>query len=105
MQLVLFNPLIGLYQVLPLRARVDLGAMVMKGFSAFSKAPASLERQHQIVWCHILDTHGGGGLTSLQRCSQYILQPQPTGQEIIYIYIYIYICCKKKKKGRKIQIN
>ena len=35
MLLVLFNPLINPYQVLPLRARVDLGAMAMKGYSAF----------------------------------------------------------------------
>ena len=36
-----------------------------------------------------------GGLTSLQRSSRYILQPQPTGQQSVngrqYIYIYIYI--------------
>ena len=49
MLLVLFNPLIGPYQVLPLRARVDLGAMAMKGYSAFPKAPALLESHHQIV--------------------------------------------------------
>ena len=49
MQLVLFDPQIGPYQVLPLWARVDLGAMVMKGYSAFSKAPALLEPHHQIV--------------------------------------------------------
>ena len=30
MPLVLFNPLIGPYQVLPRRARVDLGAMAIK---------------------------------------------------------------------------
>ena len=44
MQLVLFNPL-----VLPFRARVDLGAMAMKGCSEFPKAPASVELHHQIV--------------------------------------------------------
>ena len=35
--LVLFDPKIGPYQLLPLQARVDLGAMAMKGCSAFSK--------------------------------------------------------------------
>ena len=49
MPLVLFNPEIGPYQVLPLRARMDLGAMAMKGYSAFPKAPALLETLHQIV--------------------------------------------------------
>ena len=49
MQLVLFNSQIGPYQMLPLQARVDLGAMTMKECSAFPKAPASLEAHHQIV--------------------------------------------------------
>ena len=39
--------------MLPLNARVDLGAMVIKGYSAFPKAPAILEHLHQIVLCHI----------------------------------------------------
>ena len=41
-QLVLFNPYIGPYQVLPCRVRVNLGAIPMKGYSAFPKALASL---------------------------------------------------------------
>ena len=45
--------------MLPLRARVDLGAMAMKGYSAFPKAPALLEPHHQIVYCHIQDTRWG----------------------------------------------
>ena len=44
--LVLFNPS---YQMLPLQTRVDLGAMAVKGYSAFPKAPASLEPHEQIV--------------------------------------------------------
>ena len=53
MLLVLFNPQIGPYQVLPLRARVDLGAMAMKRYTAFPEAPALLGPHHQIVYCHI----------------------------------------------------
>ena len=64
MQLVLFNPLIGSYQVLPFRARVDLGAMAMKGCSAFPKAPTPLKPHHQIVLCHIQDTRWRGLLQS-----------------------------------------
>ena len=41
--LILFIPLTGPYQVLPFRARVDLGAMAMKGCSTFPNAPALLE--------------------------------------------------------------
>ena len=50
MQLVLFDPYIGPNQVLPFRARVDLGAMTMKGYSVFSKAPASLEPIQDTRW-------------------------------------------------------
>ena len=47
--LVLFNPLIGSYQVVSLWVRVDLGAMAMNGYSALPKAPALLESHHLIV--------------------------------------------------------
>ena len=49
MQLVLFNPLIGTYQVLPFWARVDLGAMATNECSATPKDPAPLEPHHQTV--------------------------------------------------------
>ena len=42
-------PIIGPCQVLPLWARVDLGVMAMKRYSAFPKASSLLEHQHQIV--------------------------------------------------------
>ena len=48
----LFDPYIGLYQVLPLRARVGQGVMAMKWYSAFPKTPALL----------VHDTRWGGGL-------------------------------------------
>ena len=48
-QTILFNPLIGPYQELSLRARVDLEAMAMKRYSAFLNAPALLGTHHQIV--------------------------------------------------------
>ena len=48
-QTVLFDPWIGPYQVLPLGTRVDLGAMAMKEYSTFPKAPVLLEPRHQIV--------------------------------------------------------
>ena len=56
-----FSSSIGPYQVLPLRARVDLGVMAMKGYPAFFKAPALLKPHHQTVWCHIRTLVGGGG--------------------------------------------
>ena len=63
--------------MLPLRARVDLGAMAMKGYSAFPKAPALTIRLFSVISRTFVRE---GGLTPLQRCSQCILQPQPTGQ-------------------------
>ena len=61
MLLVLFTPEIGPYQVLPSQARVDQGAMAVKGCSAFlPKAPASLEPHHQFALYHIQDTHWWG---------------------------------------------
>ena len=49
MPLIPVNPQIEPYQVLPRQARVDLGAMAVKGYSAFPKVPALLEPHHQIV--------------------------------------------------------
>ena len=40
MQLVLFNPWIGPYQILPFRTRVDLGAMAMKGGLRIPQRPS-----------------------------------------------------------------
>ena len=39
----------GPYQVQPLRVRMDLEAMAMKGYSAFPKAQGLLEPHYQIV--------------------------------------------------------
>ena len=48
-QTVLLDPCIGPYQVLSLWARVDLGTMAMRGYSAFPKASVLLDPHHQIV--------------------------------------------------------
>ena len=92
--------------MLPRQARVDLGAMVIKGYSTFSK----LQHYWNLtirLFCYNQDTRWGR-LTSLQGCSRCILQPEPTGLiyiyacvcfyisvfmcSYIYIYIYIYVC-------------
>ena len=72
----------GAYQVLPILARVGLRAMAMKGCSAFPKAPELLEPRHLSVWSDIQGTRWEGFIPQ-QRSSQCILQPQPTGQNII----------------------
>ena len=48
-QAVLFDPLIGPYQVLSLQARVELRVMAMNGYSAFPKAQTLLEPHYQVV--------------------------------------------------------
>ena len=58
-QTVLFDPLIGPDQVLPIRARVDQGAIAMKGYSIFPKA-LGLEHHHLIVSCYNQDTRYAG---------------------------------------------
>ena len=55
------------YQVLSLRVRVDLEAMVMKRYSTFTKAPSLPEPHHQIVQSFILDIHWVGGILLLCR--------------------------------------
>ena len=47
--------------MLPLQVRLDMGVKAIKGYSTFPKAP-ELEPHDQIVLCHILDTHLGGGV-------------------------------------------
>ena len=64
--------------MLPLRSRVDLGAMAIKGYSAFPKVRELLELHHQMILCHIQETHLGG-FTLLQRSSRCILPLQTTG--------------------------
>ena len=71
------------YQVLPLRDRVDLGAMAIKRCSAFPKVLTLLEPHHKIIQYYILDTRWRGSLIPLQYCSQCVLQSLPTGQETI----------------------
>ena len=75
MQLVLFNTKIGPYQVLPLRARLDLVAMAIKGCSAFPKAPALLEPQHQIIVSYPGHSLGRGSYPSAEVQSVYSTAP------------------------------
>ena len=42
----------GPFQVIPLRASVDLGAKAYRGYSSFPKGPALLGPHHQFVQCH-----------------------------------------------------
>ena len=60
--------------MLPFQARVDLGAMAMKGCSAL------LEAHHHIVWCHIRETHWKGSYSSAELQSVY--STAPTGWAI-----------------------
>ena len=78
-QTILFNPLIGPYQVQPLQVRVYLGAMTMKGYSSFSKAPPLLVPHHQIVHCQIQDTHWGAPIP-LQRAVSVFYSPNRLGK-------------------------
>ena len=65
---------------------MDLEVITIKGYSAFPKAPALLEPDHQIVLCHIQNTCWGS-FTPLQRCSRCILPPQPTRPYFTFVYL------------------
>ena len=45
--------MIGPYQVLPLRVRVDQAVMAINGYSVFPKVPELLEPHQGIVLCNI----------------------------------------------------
>ena len=84
--------------MLPLRARMDIGAM--KGYSAFSKAPALLEPCHQIVKCHIQDTRwGGGSYHSAEKQSVYSTAPANLGNYFLCDFLQakiLYSCLENK---------
>ena len=65
--------------MLPLRAKVGLGTNAMKVRSAFLNIRLFGVISRTLV--------GGGGLTTQQRCSRCILQPQPTEQTNYWIEI------------------
>ena len=54
---------------------MDLGAIAIKGYSLFPKAPALLEPHHQIVQCHIQDTRWGVLTPSAEKQSVYSTAP------------------------------
>ena len=77
--------------MLPLQARVDLGMMAMKWVLCLPQS-SSITRASPSHYCHIQDSHrGGGGLTPLQRCSLCILQLQLTGEIYLFKMIKNYI--------------
>ena len=82
MLLVLFNPWIGPYQVLPLRGQSGPGSNGNEGVLRIpqSSSTAGISPSDCSV-SYPGHSLGGGCLTPLQRCSQCILQPQPTEQK------------------------
>ena len=48
-QTLLFDPCIDSYQMLQFQASVDVGAMAIKGYSAFLKAQALMDPRHHFV--------------------------------------------------------
>ena len=68
--------------MLPLQVRVNLGAIAMKRYSTFPKAPG-LEPCHHCLMSYLEHSLVEDALSSLQRCSLCILQPQLTELFII----------------------
>ena len=61
--------------MLPHRVRDNLGAMAMKGYSAFPKAPALLEPRHQIVVLSRTLVCGGGSYSAAEKQTVYSTAP------------------------------
>ena len=61
--------------MVPLRARVDVGVMAIKEYSAFPKAPALLEPHHQIFSVISRALVGGGSYPSAEKQSVYSTAP------------------------------
>ena len=72
-----FDPLIGPHQVRSLQIRVDLGAMVMKEYSKFPRAPLTGASLSDYLMTY-QDIHWKS-LTILQRYNRCILHVQPIG--------------------------
>ena len=70
--------------MLPLRARVDLGAMAMRGTPHAPKLQHCWNLTIRLFSVISRTLVSCWGLTLLQRCSQCILHPQPTGQSTWY---------------------
>ena len=82
------NGQIGPYQVLSLRARMDQGAMAMKMYPTFPRAPG-LERHHQIVLCHIKDTRWKWSVLTLCRNALGLFYSSPLAADWAAIIIII----------------
>ena len=68
--------------MLPLRARVDLGAMTMKGYSTFPKTPALLEPYNQIVFRHNRTLIGESILPLLREAVGVFYSPSRLGHQL-----------------------
>ena len=82
MLLVLVNPYIGSYQVLPLWGQSGPGSDGNEGVLRIPQSSSTAETSPSDCLVSYPGHSLGGGLTPLQRCSQCILQPQLTGQII-----------------------
>ena len=75
--------------------------MAMKGYSAFPKAAASLEPHHQIVQCHIQDTHGVGVLPLCRGAVGVFYSPIRLGKNIFVLCSMISCCVIKRLLSKK----
>ena len=77
--------------MLSLRAKVDLGTMAMKRYSAFPKAPALVEPHHQMVSCHIQDARWGV-YSSSEMQLVFSIAPADWATNKMKFYIYMSVC-------------
>ena len=61
--------------------QIDLGAMTMKEYSVFPKAPTLVQPHHQIVLCHSQDTRWVEVLPLCREAVGVLYSPSRLGQE------------------------
>ena len=95
------NSFIWSNQLLPLRAKVQLGAMME--YSILPKAPG-LEPHHQMVKCHIQDTCWRWGSYSSAEM-QSVYSTAPVDWALLNRFVLLIVQCKAKNKTTMLHFN
>ena len=77
-----------LKESIPLRVRVELRVLVMKGYSTYKKSSRIGDLTTVAVYFHTQDTHLQS-LTYMQRFNVSITLPQPRGPQVIKIFEHV----------------
>ena len=100
-QTVLFDLLIGPYQVLPFWTSVDQRAMAVKAYSAFLKVPAGTSPSNCFVLYPVHSLEKSYFSADMQSVYSAVTTNWPIGVRVHYIYIYIYIERERERERER----